>query len=324
MIMSGLSATETSGFRASDVWTSALQDEPLAKYTSARIGGPADWLLIAHSRGMLAAAVQAARARRIPWRVIGSGSNILVADAGVRGLVIVNKARQIQFGQERVLAESGANLSSLARSCIRRGLAGLEWAVSVPGTVGGAVVGNAGAHGSDMAAVLESATILEAQRLPTDVGQDVEDTVAEWPVARLAYGYRDSALKRQTREGKMTRVVLAATLNLASGDPEDLARQADTFVAHRKRTQPPGASMGSMFKNPPGDYAGRLIDAAELKGTRVGGAQISPVHANFIINTGEATAADVKGLLDLAQKRVSERFGVQLELEIELVGEWSV
>jgi UDP-N-acetylmuramate dehydrogenase len=240
---------------------------------------------------------------------LGSGSNVLVADAGVRGLVILNRARHVEIEGARVYAEAGANLSSLARSCITRGLAGLEWAVSVPGTVGGAVVGNAGAFGGDIAGSLASATILEP-----------DGKVSEWPVERFEYRYRDSLLKRRPAETAW--VVLAAKLALTPADPAELAGRADEFVARRRATQPPGASVGSMFKNPPGDFAGRLIEAAGLKGTQIGGAQISTVHANFFVNTAHATAADVKALIDLARGRVQGRFGVELALEIELIGEW--
>ena len=136
---------------------------------------------------------------------------------------------------------------------------------------------------------------------------------------QFEYDYRDSILKS---DAQVTRVVLAATFALTPGDPAELGRRADEFVARRKETQPPGASMGSTFKNPPGDYAGRLIEAAGLKGAQVGGAQISSLHANFMINTGGATAADLKALIDLAREGVRQRFGVELELEIELIGEW--
>jgi UDP-N-acetylmuramate dehydrogenase len=307
---------------AEEFWAQARKDEPLARYTSARIGGPADWLVVVESREALVEAVRAARARELPWRILGSGANLLVADAGVRGLVIVNKARKIVFQEGgQVYAESGANLSSLARSCIARGLAGLEWAVSVPGTVGGAVVGNAGAHGGDVARQLKGVTILEADSLGTTGGSG---TVVEWAGEQVGYGYRDSRLKHNSVAGHATHAVLAATFGLTAGDPAELARRANEFVARRKETQPPGASMGSMFKNPPGDYAGRLIDATGLKGTQIGGAQISSVHANFFVNTGDATAADVKALIDLARKQVQQRFGVTLELEIELIGEWEV
>lgn len=289
-----------------------LKGEPLARYTSARIGGPAQWLTVVDSVGALIETVWAAQSQGLEWRVLGSGSNVLVASAGVCGLVVVNKARHVVFKEgAKVYAEAGANLSSLARSCISRGWAGLEWAVSVPGTVGGAVVGNAGAHGGDMAGNLNSAMILER-----------DGTLAEWPVEQLEYGYRDSVLKRSS--SRASAVVLAIKFSLTPGDPVELAARADEFVARRKATQPPGASMGSMFKNPPGDYAGRLIEAVGLKGIRVGGAQISPVHANFFVNTGDAAAADVKALIDLARNRVQQRFGVELQLEIELMGDWTI
>jgi UDP-N-acetylmuramate dehydrogenase len=287
----------------------ALKNEPMARYTSARIGGVADWLVMAESLKALIEAVRAAQRHGLVWRVLGSGSNVLVADAGFRGVVIVNKAKGISFSEGRVEAESGANLSSLARSCIARGQAGLEWAVTVPGTVGGAVVGNAGAFGGDVAGSLVSGTVLE-----------LDGTITEWPVERFEYGYRDSLLKR-ARQGA-TPAVLGAVFALAPDDPAVLTARAGEFVARRKRTQPPGASVGSMFKNPPGDYAGRLIEAAGLKGAQIGGAQISPLHANFFVNTGDATAADVAGLVDLARNQVWERFGVELELEIELIGAW--
>lgn len=297
----------TPGFEFADL--KIMRDEPLARYTAARIGGAADWLVVVESVGMAIEAVQAAQHQGLAWCVMGSGSNVLVADAGLRGLVIINKARHVVIEGERVYAEAGANLSSLARSCIARGLAGLEWAVSVPGTVGGAVVGNAGAHGGDVAGNLTSAIILE-----------LDGKISEWPVERFEYGYRDSMIKR--RPAEPAPVVLAARFELTADDPAELAGRADEFVARRKATQPPGASLGSMFKNPSGDYAGRLIEAAGLKGTKIGGAQISPVHANFFVNTGNATATDVKMLIDLARERVKGRFGVELVLEVELIGEW--
>jgi len=265
---------------------------------------------VVKSSGALIRAVRTACEQGLAWRVLGSGSNVLVADAGVRGLVIVNRTRRIVIEDSgRVNAEAGASLSSLARQCIARGLAGLEWAVNVPGTVGGAVVGNAGAFGGDVAGNLSSATVL-----------GLDGKLVEWPVARFEYGYRDSALKRMAHQAMPT--VVTATFALMPGDPVELARRAEEFAARRKKTQPPGASMGSMFRNPPGDYAGRLIEAAGLKGMRVGGAQISPVHANFFINTGDATAADVKALIDLVREQVQQLYGVALELEIEFWGDW--
>jgi UDP-N-acetylmuramate dehydrogenase len=286
------------------------RDESLARYTVARLGGPADALLIARTVGDLVDAATLAHQGAIPWIILGGGANVLVADAGWRGLVIVSHARaaRIEETSGQVVAESGANLTTLARHCMSAGLAGLEWAVNVPGTVGGAVVNNAGAHGGDMAQIVREIQVFSLRETPQ---------VERWPVERMQYAYRHSALKGVRGQY----VVLSATLRLEVGhDPGALNARADGFVAHRKQTQPPGASLGSMFKNPPGDYAGRLIEAAGLKGTAIGGVQISPVHANFFINLGNGSAADYWGLIELARDTVQEKFGVTLELEIEYIG----
>ncbi|MBN1201656.1 MAG: UDP-N-acetylmuramate dehydrogenase [Anaerolineae bacterium] len=285
------------------------QNEPLARYTVARLGGPADALLIADNLSDLVCAVALAHEHRIPWLILGGGANVLVADAGYRGLVIVNRAAAVQFeAGGRVVAESGASLSTLARRCMSRGLAGLTWAVSVPGTVGGAVINNAGAHGGDMAQSVQKIDLYCLNDQPrTEL----------WPVERMEYEYRHSALKG-TR-GRY--VVLSAVLELEAGhDPAALKAQADDYVAHRKQTQPPGASLGSMFKNPPGDHAGRLIEAAGLKGICVGGVQISPVHANFFINMGGGMADDYLVLIERTRESVRAQFGITLELEIEVIG----
>ncbi|HML24654.1 MAG TPA: UDP-N-acetylmuramate dehydrogenase, partial [Aggregatilinea sp.] len=269
-----------------------------------------DWLLTARSRADLVDAVRIAQAADLPWLVLGGGANVLAADAGVRGLVIVNHAKDFTIDDDgRVLSDSGMSLSTLGRRCMSRGLAGLEWAVNVPGTVGGAVVNNAGAHGGDMAEIVRTVEVLDAADL----------SVATWDVARMDYAYRHSALKG-TR-GRY--VVLGAALTLEPGhDPAALNARADGFVAHRKQTQPPGASLGSIFKNPPGDYAGRLIEAAGLKGYAIGGVQISPVHANFFVHTGHGTASDYRALIEHARAVVLAQFGVTLETEIECLGDW--
>ena len=282
--------------------------EPLAQYTTLRVGGPADLLAIALSSEALRQAVGLAWAHGIPCQVLGSGSNILVGDAGLRGLAVLNRAREVHVTGTRAWAESGANFSALARRCVIRGLAGLEWASGIPGTVGGAVFGNAGAWGGDVASTLVQATILEP---------DGSTTV--WPSARFEYGYRTSILKRSATRSA---VVLEAEFSVRKGDKEALQARVANISARRRASQPRGASCGSVFRNPPGDYAGRLIEAAGLKGRNSGRAQISPVHTNFIVNLGEATAADVKALIDLARQTVQEQFGVALELEIELLGDW--
>jgi UDP-N-acetylmuramate dehydrogenase len=233
----------------------------------------------------------------------------LISDEGIRGFVIINRARNIRIEARNtpptVWAESGANLGAVARQVALRGYSGLEWAATVPGTVGGAVYGNAGAHGADMKSNVLLVEILHRTR-----GKET------WTVDQLEYEYRSSALKRDPG----TAVVLAARLQLQPSTTDVVQQRMDEFSTRRRATQPPGASMGSMFKNPLGDAAGRLIDAAGLKGSRRGGAEISPTHANFIVNTGNAKAADVFELIQLARQAVYDRFGVKLELEIELLG----
>lgn len=288
------------------------REEPLAKYTAARLGGPAEFLYVAReSLDELVAVVRAAWSVGMPVRVLGGGANVLVADSGVRGLVVINHVSDITFGDwhegRNVSATSGTSLTVLARKCAARGLGGFEWAASVPGTVGGAVVNNAGAHGGDMAASVREVVVFDAEHGPKLYSLD-----------ELDYGYRTSALKRRHDRRFL---VLMAILALPPDDPAQIQARMEAFIAQRKRTQPPGASLGSIFKNPPGDYAGRLIEAAGLKGCRVGGAQVSPVHANFFINTGTASAHDYYALIEHVQAVVAAQTGVLLEREIELLGD---
>lgn len=283
---------------------------PLAKYTSARIGGPADALLTLTSADELAEAVQQLWAMGAPFVILGGGSNMLVSDAGVRGVVVLNKARKVVFDEvtPSVWAESGSNFGAVARQAGRKSFSGLEWAAGIPGTVGGAVFGNAGAHGGEVASDLIQAEILHHTR-----GRKM------WSPEDLAYQYRSSILKREPGQA----VVLTASFRLRHSMPEPIEEKMNEFLAFRRRTQPPGASMGSMFKNPPGDYSGRLIEAAGLKGTRVGDAGISDLHANFFVNYGGATASQVYQLIQNARSKVKEQFGIELELEIELIGDWN-
>ncbi|MCL4868430.1 MAG: UDP-N-acetylmuramate dehydrogenase [Anaerolineae bacterium] len=287
----------------------------LNRYTSARVGGPAEMFLIVNNAGELQAAAELAYAQSIPYFILGGGSNILVSDRGVRGLVIFNRAREVKFRSNGInvicTAESGANLSSLARQCIAKGLGGLEWAVNIPGTVGGAVVGNSGAHGGDMKGNLLAATIWEPGR-----GARI------YTPEELRYAYRDSTLKQEQGTVRPRRVVLSAELQLTPEPVDVLNARANAFTSHRKQTQPGGASVGSMFKNPPHYYAGYLIEAAGLKGTRVGQVEISNKHANFFVSDGSASAEDIRALIAEAWNAVREQFGVEMELEVELVGEW--
>jgi UDP-N-acetylmuramate dehydrogenase len=281
----------------------------LAPYTSARIGGPADVLVTARNADELARAVQACQDAQLSFTLLGAGSNLLVSDKGVRGVVILNKAKATEFragAEPTVWAESGVVFSNLAHRSAAQGFSGLEWAATVPGTVGGAVYGNAGAFGGDTATDLLRAEVL------TEAGREW------WPVDKMSYGYRTSILKR----GEIKGIVLSAEFRLKNAAAEIIKATIDQLTARRKATQPPGASLGSMFKNPPGDFSGRLIEAAGLKGSRIGNVEISTIHGNFFVNNGETRSADVKALIELAQKTVKEKFGIDLELEVELIGEW--
>lgn len=288
-----------------------MAGQPLARHTSLRIGGPAELLVSVESADSLRLAAELSWAHGVACWVLGSGTNVLVSDAGVGGLTILNRARDVVFSSDGVRAESGASFSTIARQSIVRGLAGLEWATGIPGTVGGAVVGNAGAWGGDVASTLRHATVLEQPGL-----------TQEWPVARFRYGYRNSMLKYSAQPGGHSRVILEVEFALQPADRRALEARVAEITSQRKASQPPGATCGSVFKNPPGDHAGRLIEAAGLKGLRQGQAEISPVHANFVINLGGATAADVRVLIDRAREEVQEQFDIVLQPEIELFGGW--
>ncbi|HVF24521.1 MAG TPA: UDP-N-acetylmuramate dehydrogenase [Anaerolineales bacterium] len=281
----------------------------LAPYTSARIGGPADIFVVADDVAELARIVKLLWKQEMPFTILGGGSNVLVSDKGIRGVVVLNRAKAVRFhggDQPSVTVESGVVFSNLANRCASKGFAGLEWAATVPGTIGGAVYGNAGAFGGDMAGNLMCAELL------TDTSRE------KFNVEQMGYGYRTSILKR----GELKAIVLCAELRLKNSTKEEVTVNIQQFSAHRKATQPPGASMGSMFKNPNGDYAGKLIEACGLKGTRIGNAEISPLHGNFFINHANTRAEDIRALVELVQKTVKEKQGVELELEIEFVGDW--
>jgi UDP-N-acetylmuramate dehydrogenase len=254
--------------------------------------------------------------------MLGGGTNILIGDGGFPGLVIRNRALGVTVDDsgDDVIAHagSGAPMAGTARRLAGQGYAGLVWAEGLPGTIGGAVYGNAGCYGGDTAGNLLDATIL----LPN--GQ-----VEEWPHARLAFGYRTSALKAAQHArtsdprtpGLSSPVVVAARLRLRRGDTAELAAQMTAIAAERRSKTPSGSSCGSSFKNPPGTSAGRLLDEAGLKGTRIGAAVVSERHANYIVNEGGARAADVLRLLEIMRERVLQVFGVELELEVQLVGD---
>jgi UDP-N-acetylmuramate dehydrogenase len=282
-----------------------------------------------HTVGQLLAAVEAARSQGIEFTIVGGGSNLLVSDAGIRGLVIKNSSRGSvilssrapeplffsipaswklgEFSGEEgwLLVAGGEPIARLARRLARAGIEGLQWAAGLPGSVASAVVNNAGAFGSDMAGSMGRAAIVDSSGRYLAEPED------------LSMVYRSSRLK-----GKRDAVVASVELRLRKGDRTGLARfltEADTF---RRTCQPKEPSCGSVFKNPQEAPAGYLIERAGLKGVKIGGAHVSMVHANFIVNAGGATARDVLQLIDLCRRRVMEAFGVELELEIELVGDW--
>lgn len=290
----------------------------LAGYTAARIGGPADVLLFAHSATELAETVKKLWELDVPFVILGGGSNVLVSDRGIRGVVIINRAKSVKFNSQSnppyVHAESGVTPNDISQRAARLGLSGFEWAASVPGSLGGAIYGNAGAYDGNIAGNLSVVNLLHRQH-----------GFVSWSVEKMDYGYRSSILKRE----HLPVVILSADLILSHGDKATIRSKMEKFSLQRRSSQPPGASMGSMFKNPPGDKAGRLIEAAGLKGRKIGNVSISTHHANFFISSNprkevrtDTEAADMRKLIELTQQMVLEHFGIKLELEVELIGEW--
>jgi UDP-N-acetylenolpyruvoylglucosamine reductase len=289
------------------------RQESLSAHTTMRVGGPADLLVVATQVEDVVAVASLARRWSVSLTLLGGGSNVVVSDLGVRGLVVINACRAVRRHEGHVVwAEAGANLAGLARQTLRWGLSGLEWGVSVPGTVGGAVVGNAGAHGGSVADNLVRATLLQP-----------DGSLAEWQAACFRYGYRTSALKTSLRMGEPAPIVVAAAFQLEPADPLVAEERAAGFLAHRRSTQPVEPSAGSIFQNPPGDFAGRILDSLGFKGRGRGGAAFSTVHANFIVNQGGATAEDIVGLINEAREAVWQTMGVALEPEILFVGDWT-
>ncbi len=292
--------------------TQARLDEPMARHTTFRIGGPADVWVEAETTAALVEWVGLARRLDVPVLVLGNGSNVLVLDGGVRGLVVGNRVDTLDLsivGADRAVlhAAAGAPLPLIANRLSRQGWSGLEWAIGIPGTVGGAVVGNAGAHGGSMADGLIAVTAL-----------DERGAVQRLDKMDLQFGYRTSRFKRSHRE-----IVLDVEFDLRRDDPQACIERMSRYTEYRRRTQPTDASVGSMFKNPPGDFSGRLIEQAGLKGRRVGHVAVSEIHANFFVNEGGATARDVLDLVRTVRDTVSEKSGIALELEIEIVGDGS-
>jgi UDP-N-acetylmuramate dehydrogenase len=283
------------------------RDAPLASLTTLRVGGAADRLAEARTKEELLSVLRAAHESGVPAFVLGNGSDVVVADAGIRGLVVRNRARSVTVSNELLTAEAGSPMAMLVKRCTAGGLAGLEFGISIPGTLGGAVWANAGAHGGEVREVI---TGVEAWNPDLD-------TVRQLSPADCTFAYRESRFKHSGE------VVLSAALRLQKGEAAKIAARVAEHQAKRVATQPlADQNAGSVFRNPPNDHAGRLIDAAGLKGRRVGSATVSPLHANFIVTDRGGRAADVRALGDLVRGAVLETFGVALDYEIEFVGDW--
>lgn len=285
------------------------RDVPLAPFTTLRVGGAADRYAVAASTEELVDLLELAADASVPTFLLGKGSDIVVADAGIRGLVIRVRADGVEVHGTRVRAEAGASMTAMAKRCARDGLAGFDWAISIPGTFGGAVWANAGAHEGQMADVVRDVEVFD----PRDRGR------RSLPASELGFAYRDSRFKHSPE------VVLTGTIQLDRGDSATISALVDEHQARRKATQPlADQNAGSVFRNPPGDHAGRLVEAAGLKGHRIGSAQVSTLHANFIVtDRGSGRASDVRALGDLVRATVRDRFGVELAYEIEFVGDWA-
>jgi UDP-N-acetylmuramate dehydrogenase len=287
-----------------------VRREPLARFTTMRVGGPADLFAEVHNLFELRGLVRFARSRDIPYFLVGRGSDLVISDAGVRGLVIYNRAQQHRFENDRLTADSGLPMARAATLGRQEGLSGLEFGLAIPGTVGGAVWANAGAHESDIRAVLVEAGVLAA---------DGEHTL---DADGLQLSYRESALKHSSPHAP--EVVTWATFELERADPDIVGERLDEIRRWRQQHQPLGIpSAGSFFRNPPDDSAGRLIDSLGLKGTRIGGASVSEKHANFIVNDQNGSAADVRRLGEFVRERVRSEMGVELVFEVVFAGDWS-
>jgi UDP-N-acetylmuramate dehydrogenase len=296
-----------------------VRGESLARHTTMRVGGPADLFATARNAFELRALVRFARARAIPHLVLGRGSDVVIADAGIRGLVILCRAEGSHLDGQRYVAEAGVPMARAATETATAGLSGLEFGLAIPGTVGGAVWANAGAHEADVAAILETAAVLRN-----------DGSEAQLSSAELGLAYRDSRLKVAPGADGVTPlvagdVVLSAAFRLRPAPTEDVRAGLDEIRAWRRAHQPLGLpSAGSVFRNPTdGPAAGWLIDHAGLKGTRVGGASVSEKHANFIVNDRRGTASDVRGLAELVRAEVERRNGVRLSYEVVFLGDWS-
>jgi len=280
-------------------------DVALSQYTTWKVGGRADWLITPCTIAGLEKVLTLLRATAVPWLVVGGGSNLLVKDGGFRGAVIaMHRLRAIDIRSDgQVQVEAGATLAQVITKGIKAGWGGLESLAGIPGTIGGATVMNAGADGVELGSVIREVQLHN--------GEDRQ----HWSHDQCGFSYRSSAFQRDS-------VVTAVTLALTAGDSAQLETRYRERLAARRETHPYGLpNAGSVFKNPPGKVAWRMIDAVGLRGARRGDAQISPCHTNFIVNLGAARAADILALIDFTRQRVAAEFDVELETEVKIVGE---
>lgn len=285
-----------------------LEEEPMKKHTTFRIGGPAEYLILPQTTEEIADVIKLCRQEEIPWYIVGNGSNLLVADEGVRGVVIqlLRNFNQIQVEGCQIRMQAGAQNAAVAKRALDASLTGFEFAAGIPGTIGGAVVMNAGAYGGEMKDILKEVTVL-----------DPNGMIRTIPAEELELGYRTSIIARKGY------VVLEAVIVLKTGDPKEIKAAMDELKEKRVTKQPlEYPSAGSTFKRPEGYFAGKLIMDAGLRGFSVGGAQISKKHCGFVINKGNATAKDVTELMDETKKIVMEKFGVALEPEVKRLGQF--
>ena len=281
--------------------------EPMSCHTSFRTGGPADWFVIPDTPEELAAVISVCRRLGASWCVIGNGTNLLAGDLGYRGSIIsMERFQKLETCGNRVSAGAGLLLSRLANGASKKGLAGMEFAAGIPGTVGGAVVMNAGAYGGEISQILESVTIL-----------DEDGRLSKLQTGELGLGYRTSRFQ------KTGEIVLEAEFLLVPGAQDEIRARMEELAKRRKEKQPlEYPSAGSTFKRPKGYFAGQLIEEAGLKGFCLGGAAVSEKHAGFVINKENATSSDILALCEEIRRRVKENSGQELELEVRLLGEF--
>jgi UDP-N-acetylmuramate dehydrogenase len=288
------------------------RDEPLARFTTMRVGGPADLFATAHNLFELRGLVRFARARSLPLFLLGRGSDLVISDAGIGGLVVLVRAQGVRIEGSEMVAEAGLPMARAATLGREAGLSGLEFGLAIPGTVGGAIWANAGAHDADVASILVEASVIE-----------VDGSEATLPAGALELGYRESAFKAAPPGSP--RIITWGRFRLLPEDPAVITERLDAIRRWRQAHQPLGQpSAGSVFRNPAdGPSAGALIDGLGLKGHRVGGAAVSEKHANFIVNDRAGTAADVRRLAETVQAAVRRATGVELRFEVVFAGDWS-